>query len=297
MVITDTVGFIRDLPKDLFAASARPSRSRPTPISCSTWSTRPTRASTKQIQTTEKLLAELSLSSITKLLVFNKIDLVAPPEAEALRRQHPDALFISATNRETTRALLNRIAELLAAPLGRERAGSGGRPASRPRSPSRSKTCRMHAGRYRESDHPRRDARQGSPASSPNPSAGLASFSFHVLPRCGPVVDRGATRLRLGGVGARSRRGRRQRFDPVSGVLCQALGFVGTLFFLAARLRQGAPAFACPRASTDERLAAAPGRRPGCRAPGAARHGLRASPRSSFRSRIRRVLPWTSSST
>jgi len=59
-------------------------------------------------------LAELELESIPRLLVFNKVDLVSPPEAEALRRKHEGALFISATNRETTRALLGRIADLLA---------------------------------------------------------------------------------------------------------------------------------------------------------------------------------------
>jgi len=59
-------------------------------------------------------LAELSLLDIPRLLVFNKIDLVPPAEASALQRARSDALFVCARNRETTRALLDRIAELLA---------------------------------------------------------------------------------------------------------------------------------------------------------------------------------------
>src|SRR5262249_52374382 len=69
------------------------------------------RAKHQHIETTENLLAELKLDRIACLLVFNKIDLISPPEAEALRRQHPDACFVSATDQETTRELLDRIAE------------------------------------------------------------------------------------------------------------------------------------------------------------------------------------------
>ena len=71
-------------------------------------------AMAKHIETTEKLLAELSLLEIPRLLVFNKIDLVPPAEAVALSRARSDALFVCAKSRETTRALLDRIAGLLA---------------------------------------------------------------------------------------------------------------------------------------------------------------------------------------
>jgi GTPase len=113
VVITDTVGFIRDLPKDLFAAFRATFEETADADLLLHVVDAADRAKVKHIETTEKLLAELSLSGITKLLVFNKIDLVEPPEANALRRMHPEALFISATNRETTRALLDRIADLL----------------------------------------------------------------------------------------------------------------------------------------------------------------------------------------
>jgi GTP-binding protein HflX len=114
VVITDTVGFIRDLPKDLFAAFRATFEETADADLLLHIVDAADPARQKHIETTEKLLAELDLSSIPRLLVYNKVDLVSPPEAEALRRHHEDALFISATNRETTRALLDRIAEILA---------------------------------------------------------------------------------------------------------------------------------------------------------------------------------------
>ncbi len=114
VVITDTVGFIRDLPKDLFAAFRATFEETADADLLLHVVDAADAAKQKHIETTEKLLAELDLDRIPRLLVYNKIDLVSPPEAEALRRQHESAMFISATNRETTRALLDRIAELLA---------------------------------------------------------------------------------------------------------------------------------------------------------------------------------------
>lgn len=115
VVITDTVGFIRDLPKDLFAAfratfeeaadadlllhvidAADPDREQ-------------------QIATTEKLLQELDLAHLPRLLVYNKSDLVDPSDRERLVHGRSDSLLISALERETTRALLERIATELAA--------------------------------------------------------------------------------------------------------------------------------------------------------------------------------------
>jgi GTP-binding protein HflX len=115
VVITDTVGFIRDLPKDLFAAfratfeetadadlllhvidAADPDREQ-------------------QIATTEKLLQELELASLPRLLVYNKADLIDPLDQERLVQGRSDAVLISALDRETTRVLLSRIAAELAA--------------------------------------------------------------------------------------------------------------------------------------------------------------------------------------
>lgn len=113
VVITDTVGFIRDLPKDLFSAfratfeeaadadlllhvvdASDPSRDQ-------------------HIETTEALLTELGLIEIPRILVFNKVDLVAPGEARRLKLGRRDVATVSATNRESTRDLLRQIAERL----------------------------------------------------------------------------------------------------------------------------------------------------------------------------------------
>jgi len=114
VVITDTVGFIRDLPKDLFAAFRATFEETADADLLLHVVDAADPAMAKHIETTEKLLAELSLLEIPRLLVFNKIDLVPPAEAVALSRARSDALFVCAKSRETTRALLDRIAGLLA---------------------------------------------------------------------------------------------------------------------------------------------------------------------------------------
>jgi GTP-binding protein HflX len=114
VVITDTVGFIRDLPKDLFAAFRATFEETADADLLLHVVDAADPAKTKHIETTEKLLAELSLLEIPRLLVFNKIDLVPTAEAVALQRAHGDAFFVCAKSRETTRALLDRVAALLA---------------------------------------------------------------------------------------------------------------------------------------------------------------------------------------
>jgi GTP-binding protein HflX len=114
VVLTDTVGFIRDLPKDLFAAFRATFEEAADADLLVHVVDAADPAHLKHIETTEKVLAELDLESVPRLLVFNKIDRVTVVEAERLRRNDPDALFISATRRETTRALLAKMADLLA---------------------------------------------------------------------------------------------------------------------------------------------------------------------------------------
>jgi len=114
VVITDTVGFIRDLPKDLFAAFRATFEETADADLLLHVVDAADPAKVKHIETTEKLLADLSLLEIPRLLVFNKIDLVPRAEAMALRRSRRDAFFVCAKSRETTRKLLDRIAALLA---------------------------------------------------------------------------------------------------------------------------------------------------------------------------------------
>lgn len=113
VVITDTVGFIRDLPKDLFAAfratfeEAADSDLLLHVVDASdpVWD--------EHMATTEGLLEQLNLSGLPRQVVFNKIDLLAPAELGRMRRSHPDACFVAATQRDTTRHLLARIAQHL----------------------------------------------------------------------------------------------------------------------------------------------------------------------------------------
>jgi GTPase len=114
VVITDTVGFIRDLPPALFAAFRATFEETADADLLLHVVDAADPAMTKHIRTTEKVLSELSLLHIPRLLVFNKADLVTVAEAEALRRNYADSILISATHRETTRRLLSTIAEQLA---------------------------------------------------------------------------------------------------------------------------------------------------------------------------------------
>ncbi len=113
VVITDTVGFIRELPKDLFAAF-RATFEEAADADLLLHVVDASDPSYEQhITTTEALLAELDLVEIPRILVFNKIDRIAPGDAKRLLFSHRGAVLVAATNRETTRVLLDRIAEQL----------------------------------------------------------------------------------------------------------------------------------------------------------------------------------------
>ncbi|MDB4995986.1 MAG: GTP-binding protein HflX, partial [Myxococcaceae bacterium] len=114
VVLTDTVGFIRDLPKDLFSAFRATFEEAAdadlllhvVDTSDPSWE--------DHVRTTEALLEELELDRIPRLRVYNKSDLLPPGEGEALVRPWRDRVLVSAVDRETTRALLDAIARKLA---------------------------------------------------------------------------------------------------------------------------------------------------------------------------------------
>jgi len=113
VIITDTVGFIRELPKDLFAAFRATFEEAADADLLLHVVDASDEAKDQQIETTEELLTELGLIEIPRILVFNKIDLLEPGEARRLLFGHKDAAIVSATSRETTRTLLDKIAERL----------------------------------------------------------------------------------------------------------------------------------------------------------------------------------------
>ena len=114
VVITDTVGFIRDLPKDLFAAFRATFEEAADADVLVHVVDASDPAKDDHIKTTNELLEELGLSEIPKILVYNKVDLVEPIDRMLLAKLHPEAVLMSATERETTLALVERIARELA---------------------------------------------------------------------------------------------------------------------------------------------------------------------------------------
>jgi GTP-binding protein HflX len=113
VVITDTVGFIRDLPKDLFAAFRATFEETADADLVLHVVDAADPAMSHHIETTEVLLTELDLIQIPRILVLNKTDLLPPGEVRRMLLGRTDTVAVSALDRETTRALLDLIAERL----------------------------------------------------------------------------------------------------------------------------------------------------------------------------------------
>lgn len=113
VVITDTVGFIRDLPKDLFAAFRATFEETADADLLLHVVDAADPARDQHIETTEELLVELDLARIPRIVVYNKADLLQPGDARRLTLGKADAITLSARDRETTRTLLAMIADRL----------------------------------------------------------------------------------------------------------------------------------------------------------------------------------------
>ena len=115
VVVTDTVGFIRELPKDLFAAFRATFEEAADADLLLHVVDASDAAKAGHIATTREVLEELELSEVPRVLVYNKVDLLDPLEVALLRRNDPDAVLVTATRRETLIPLIERIASELAA--------------------------------------------------------------------------------------------------------------------------------------------------------------------------------------
>jgi len=108
VIITDTVGFIRDLPKELmvsFRATLEELESADLLLHVIDAANPQCE---KQIDSVEQILSDLKLDAIPVLNVFNKMDCIDDDRREALFREH-GGLFISALNRATLTPLLHSI--------------------------------------------------------------------------------------------------------------------------------------------------------------------------------------------
>lgn len=114
VLLSDTVGFIRDLPHHLVAsfratlAEARHARLLLHVVDASS------PAAEAQIKSVNGVLKELECDAKTTLLVLNKVDKVADRSAlELLKAHHPRSVAVSAATGEGLRELSDAVAELL----------------------------------------------------------------------------------------------------------------------------------------------------------------------------------------
>lgn len=113
VVVTDTVGFIRDLPKDLFAAfrATFEETADADLLLHVVDASDPDRE--QQVATTEKLLGKLELESIPRITVLNKSDRLDDDTQSRIVNGKVDSVLISALDRRTTKKLLSLIAQKL----------------------------------------------------------------------------------------------------------------------------------------------------------------------------------------
>ncbi|MFW6050581.1 MAG: GTPase HflX [Myxococcota bacterium] len=111
-VFTDTVGFIRDLPKDLFAAFRATFEEAEDADLLLHVVDASDSAHAEHIETTERLLAELHLERLPRIVLYNKADRIDPAHARAMA-QATGGLPVSALDPSTLGPVLRRVEEVL----------------------------------------------------------------------------------------------------------------------------------------------------------------------------------------
>jgi len=117
ILISDTVGFIQKLPHDLVASfrstldEARDAALLLYVVDASDPSFR------DEYEVTRSVLREIAADDAPSRLILNKIDRVEPDQREALRAEFPDAILLSALDREDVAALRETLIEAVASTL------------------------------------------------------------------------------------------------------------------------------------------------------------------------------------
>ena len=112
LVLTDTVGFIRDLPRELFSAFKATFEEASEADLLLHVIDAADPAFEDHIRATEELLRELELFGVPRLLVLNKADCLPGEQAAHLARRY-SGVAVSATQPETLAQLLERLRLLL----------------------------------------------------------------------------------------------------------------------------------------------------------------------------------------
>lgn len=120
LVLADTVGFIRNLPKELlesFKATLEELESANLLIHVADAGHKDL---VQQMEAVETVLEDLELTKIPRILVLNKCDALTPLQREELAESWPHAIQVSAITGEGLQSLLNRLERqlLLDAPCG-----------------------------------------------------------------------------------------------------------------------------------------------------------------------------------
>jgi len=112
LLVSDTVGFIRHLPHQLVEAfrSTLDETREATLVLHVADASEPEARRLSQSGSVEEVLEEIGAGGTPRLLVLNKIDLVAPDEREMLVNRHPEAILVSARTGEGLDALRDRLA-------------------------------------------------------------------------------------------------------------------------------------------------------------------------------------------
>ncbi|WP_297411671.1 GTPase HflX [Naasia sp.] len=114
--LTDTVGFVRNLPHQLVEAfrSTLEETADADVLLHVVDASHPDPAA--QLTTVRNVIGEVGARGIPELVVFNKADLAGPDERLVLRGLEPDSIFVSARTGEGMEELLARLSDLLPTP-------------------------------------------------------------------------------------------------------------------------------------------------------------------------------------